>query len=43
MCGHSAQLNFGDCFAYPVAKVTGEPLLFTGDDFRHTDAVPAAE
>jgi ribonuclease VapC len=35
--GHPAKLNFGDCFAYALAKVTGEPLLFKGDDFAHTD------
>jgi ribonuclease VapC len=34
---HSAGLNFGDCFSYALAKVTGEPLLFKGDDFIHTD------
>jgi ribonuclease VapC len=34
---HRAGLNFGDCFAYALAKVTGEPLLFIGDDFCHTD------
>jgi ribonuclease VapC len=39
--GHSANLNFGDCFAYALAKVTGEPLLFKGDDFIHTDIIPA--
>jgi ribonuclease VapC len=39
--GHRAGLNFGDCFAYALAKVTGEPLLFKGDDFGHTDVVPA--
>lgn len=41
--GHPAQLNFGECFAYALAKQTGEPLLFVGDDFIHTDltfAVP---
>jgi len=38
--GHSAGLNFGDCFAYALAKATGEPLLFKGDDFRHTDLSP---
>lgn len=38
--GHAAQLNFGDCFAYALAKVTGEPLLFKGDDFIHTDVRP---
>jgi ribonuclease VapC len=36
-----AQLNFGDCFAYALAKETGEPLLFKGSDFGHTDIVPA--
>jgi ribonuclease VapC len=36
-----ARLNFGDCFAYALAKATGEPLLFVGDDFTHTDLVPA--
>lgn len=35
--GHPAQLNFGDCFAYALAKETGEPLLYKGEDFRHTD------
>jgi ribonuclease VapC len=35
--GHLAKLNFGDCFAYALAKATGEPLLFEGDDFTHTD------
>jgi ribonuclease VapC len=35
--GHPAKLNFGDCFAYALAKVTGEPLLFKGKDFVHTD------
>lgn len=35
--GHPAQLNFGDCFAYAPAKVMGEPLLFKGRDFIHTD------
>jgi ribonuclease VapC len=35
--GHPAQLNFGDCFAYALAKETGEPLLFKGDDFATTD------
>jgi ribonuclease VapC len=35
--GHRAGLNFGDCFAYALAKVTGEPLLFKGNDFAHTD------
>ena len=35
--GHRAKLNFGDCFAYALAKATGEPLLFKGRDFSHTD------
>lgn len=35
--GHPAKLNYGDCFAYALAKVTGEALLFKGDDFSHTD------
>ncbi len=34
---HKAGLNFGDCFAYALAKETGEPLLFKGRDFGHTD------
>jgi ribonuclease VapC len=39
--GHPAGLNFGDCFAYALAKDTGQPLLFKGGDFAHTDIVPA--
>ena len=39
--GHSAKLNFGDCFAYALAKTTGELLLFVGADFGHTDIVSA--
>ena len=35
--GHPAKLNFGDCFAYALARDTGEPLLFKGDDFSKTD------
>jgi len=38
---HPAKLNFGDCFAYALAKQTGEPLLFNGDDFAQTDVVSA--
>ena len=34
---HPAALNFGDCFAYALAKVTGEPLLYKGTDFTKTD------
>lgn len=39
--GHPAKLNFGDCFAYALARTTGEPLLFKGNDFTHTDVTPA--
>jgi ribonuclease VapC len=39
--GHPARLNFGDCFSYALASVTGQPLLFKGDDFVHTDIRPA--
>jgi ribonuclease VapC len=39
--GHPARLNFGDCFAYALAKERDEPLLFIGDDFIHTDIRPA--
>jgi ribonuclease VapC len=35
--GHPAKLNFGDCFAYALAKEFDEPLLFVGQDFIHTD------
>lgn len=35
--GHPARLNFGDCFAYALAIDRGEPLLYKGDDFSHTD------
>lgn len=38
---HPAALNFGDCFSYALAKVTGEPLLFKGADFARTDVAPA--
>ncbi len=34
---HRAGLNFGDCFAYALAKDKGETLLFKGEDFRRTD------
>ena len=34
---HPAALNFGDCFAYALAKWTGEPLLAKGTDFAATD------
>ena len=39
---HAAALNFGDCFSYALAKVTGEPLLFKGDDFARTDIAATA-
>jgi ribonuclease VapC len=39
--GSKARLNFGDCVTYALAKVTGEPLLFKGDDFTHTDVESA--
>jgi ribonuclease VapC len=35
--GHPARLNFGDCFAYALAKVSSEPLLYKGDEFAQTD------
>jgi len=38
---HPAALNFGDCFAYALAKATGEPLLFKGEDFAQTDIAAA--
>lgn len=39
---HSAALNFGDCFSYALARVTGESLLFKGHDFIHTDITAVA-
>jgi len=38
---HKAGLNFGDCFAYALAKTTGETLLFKGEDFKKTDITSA--
>jgi len=38
---HPARLNFGDCFAYALAKQAREPLLFKGNDFSQTDIEPA--
>lgn len=38
---HPARLNFGDCFAYALAKRTGDDLLFKGDDFAQTDVKSA--
>jgi ribonuclease VapC len=37
---HRASLKFGDCFAYALARVTAQPLLFKGDDFAQTDIDP---
>ncbi len=34
---HPAGLNIGDCFSYALARATGHPLLFKGNDFSHTD------
>jgi len=39
---HAAGLNFGDCFAYALAKATREPLLFKRDNFRKTDVLAVA-
>jgi ribonuclease VapC len=39
--GHPANLNFGDCFSYALARDKREPLLWKGDDFGHTDIRPA--
>lgn len=41
--GHPANLNFGDCFSYALARVKHEPLLYKGNDFTHTDLQPALE
>jgi len=38
---HPAALNYGDCMSYAVSKVARLPLLFVGDDFRHTDVEAA--
>ena len=38
---HPAGLNYGDCFSYALARASGEPLLYKGDDFAHTD-IPSA-
>ena len=38
---HPAALNFGDCFAYSLAEMSGEPLLFKGEDFARTDIAAA--
>ncbi len=36
---HPAGLNLGDCCAYALSKISGEPLLFKGEDFKKTDAL----
>ncbi len=41
--GHAANLNFGDCFSYALARVKHEPILYKGDDFVHTDLRSALE
>lgn len=38
---HAAGLNFGDCFAYALAKAMSEPLLYKGNDFARTDIISA--
>jgi ribonuclease VapC len=38
---HPAGLTFGDCFAYALAVSLEEPLLFTGENFAHTDVAAA--
>ena len=40
---HRAGLNYGDCFSYATAMALGEPLLYKGDDFSHTDVMRFAE
>lgn len=39
--GHGGVLNFGDTFAYALAKACAAPLLYVGDDFRKTDVAAA--
>lgn len=39
---HRAGLNYGDCFSYGLAKISGQPLLFKGEDFQHTDIATVA-
>jgi ribonuclease VapC len=41
--GHPANLNFGDCFSYALARVKREPRLFKSNDFVHTDLRPAVQ
>jgi ribonuclease VapC len=40
---HEANLNFGDCFSYALAKIAGASLLFKGDDFSRTDIEAAVK
>ncbi|MGF1648162.1 MAG: type II toxin-antitoxin system VapC family toxin [Kineosporiaceae bacterium] len=40
---HPAGLNYGDCFSYALSAVSGEPLLFKGEDFGRTDVAVAVE
>lgn len=39
--GSPARLNYGDCLAYALSALSGEPLLFKGEDFIHTDVLKA--
>jgi len=39
--GHPAKLNLGDCFSYALASARHDTILFVGNDFRHTDLIPA--
>jgi len=41
--GHGGTLNFGDCFAYALARSRGAKLLFVGNDFHRTDILPATK
>jgi ribonuclease VapC len=41
--GSPARLNFGDCISYALAKASGEPLLYKGNDFVHTDVRSALD
>lgn len=41
--GHPAKLNFGDCMTYATAYIAGEPLLYKGEDFKHTDLKSALD
>ena len=40
--GHPARMNLGDCFSYALARASGEPLLYKGNDFVHTDLSAAS-